>query len=519
MRYRVYIGLFLTLATTVVPVATHAEEYDEPSTLVSYRRALHGSPLDKQAQTRTSDLDAQANGTGKRGRISHGNDTSLRLSLEDCLRYALRNNRKIQSGDYALSAAEAQEREAHALVDPVFEYEYRTAPVPNDATRAVQTFFQGEWAWAQQIKLGMAVPIYSFGKLSTAAELAGKGIAAARERRVVDEVQVTSRVRQMYYGIQMAEEMAALLTDAVDRLSSEIKKSEGQDLDPDLKASEKYSPIDKLRMKVYRAELEKRLTEVRVKEELAINALKMQMGLPMTANVRPNSGVSPLGIKLEDYDQYVKKMTHTRPEVKLADIGVEAKRLEFSMTKKQMLPDLGFGAFFEIGRTVGTVKNVQTTNDYIDPFNYARAGIGIRLQGKLDIHSSLAKMDRSESELYKASLERDMAKEGMALEVKEAYLRVKQAMEQVNRSEETKKLARQMIFLSKSNLDLGVGEKSEYVDALQVMLLSRTQYLEAVFNYNAAVVQLDEKIGYVPYDSGSVEMSINRTPKVKEIEQ
>jgi outer membrane protein TolC len=494
MRYRISIGVFLLLI--LVPAFTQAqEEYGEPSTLVSYRAALKGSPLDKQPPVASGDV--------------------MRLSLDDCLKFALRSNRKIRSGDYGISAAEAQEREAHALINPVFEYEYRSAPVPNDASRAVQTFFQGEWAWANQLKLGMGMPLYTFGKLATAAELAGKGIAAARERRIADEVLVTSRIRQIYYGIQLAEEMSALLIDAVDRLGNEIKKAEAQDTDSDLKASEKYSPIDKLRMKVYRAELEKRLAEARMKEELAINALKFQMGLPMTANVRPNLGLSPARVDMQDYQHYLRRMEELRPEAKLADIGVEAKKLEFRMTKRQMLPDLGLGAFFDIGRTVGTVKNVQTTDDYVNPFTYTRAGIGIRLQGKLDLNSSFAKIDRSESELYKASLERDAAKEGLALEVKEAYLRLKQTREQVARSEETKKMARQMVFLSKSNLDLGIGEKSEYVDALQVMLLSKTQYLEAVFSYNAAVVQLDEKIGYVPYDSGTVEYKINRTPRIK----
>lgn len=479
MRYCKSIGVFLCAASLLWGGFAAADDYAEPATLVSYRAALHGSPIDRQAQV--------------------GKDNILRMSLEDCIKYALRNNRKILSGDYAITAAEAQENEAHALGMPTFDYEYVSAPVPKDATRAVQTFFQGQWVWEHRIKLSMAIPVTTFGKLATAAELAGRGIDAARERRVADEVQMVSRMRQLYYGIQMAEEIASLVLQAIDRLSGEIKKAESQDVGSDIKASERYSPIDKLRMKVFRADLEKRLAEARTREEVAINALKIQMGMPMKSNVRPMLGLAPVNARMSGYEEYMAQMAHSRPESKLADIGVEAKRLENQMVKKQWYPDLGVGAFFDIGRTIGTVENVQTTNDFVDPFNFARAGIGLRLSGKLDVHSLLSKENRTESEFYKASLERDMAKEGLALEVKEAYLRVKQSAEQVKRADETKKLARQMVFLSKSNLDLGIGEKSEYVDALQTTLLSRSQYLEAVFNYNSAVAQLDEKIGYVPY--------------------
>lgn len=495
MRFHISIGVFLF--GLLASAGGAAQDYDEPATLVSARARLKTSPLDRQTPVPAGDV--------------------LRLSLEDCIKYALRNNRKVRSGDFAIDAAEAQEREAQALGKPVFDYEYGTAPVPNDASRAVQTFFQGQWAWAHRVKLGMGIPLYTFGKLATAAELAGRGIDAARERRVSDEVLTVSRLRQLYFGIQMAEEIASLLNQAIDRLSEEIKKAETQDGAEDRQASESYSPIDKLRMKVFRADLEKRLAEARMREEVAVNALKIQMGLPMTANIRPQLGLNPVSVRLADYEEYLVRMRQSRPEAKLAEIGVEAKKLEHQMTKRQMLPDLGFGAFFEIGRTIGTVKNVQTTDDYVNPFNFTRAGIGLRLQGKLDINSSMAKMDRTESEYYKASLERDMAKEGLALEVKEALLRVRQGSDQVKRAEETKKLARQMVFLSKSNLDLGIGEKNEYVDALQVMLLSRSQYLEAVFNYNSAVAQLDEKIGYVPYAPATgietVDLTAGRTER------
>lgn len=492
MQYHKSIGFFLCATSLLLAGFAVADDYDEPATLVSYRAALHGSPLDRQANV--------------------GKDNVLRMSLEDCIKYALRNNRKILSGDYAITAAEAQENEAHALGKPIFDYELGSAPVPNDASRAIQTFFQGQWAWTNRVKLGMAIPITTFGKLATAAELAGRGIDAARERRVSDEVMMVSRMRQLYYGIQMAEEIASLVLQAINRLSDEIKKAESQDLGSDVKASERYSPIDKLRMKVFRADLEKRLAEARMREDVAINALKIQMGLPMKSNVRPMLGLSPVDSRLSDYEEYLARMNHARPESRLADIGVEAKRLENQMIKKQWYPDLGVGAYFDVGRTIGNIKNVQTTDDYVNPFNFSRAGIFLRLQGRLDVHSLFAKMDRTENEFYKASLERDMAKDGLALEVKEAFLRVKQSAEQVKRADETKKLARQMVFLSKSNLDLGIGEKSEYVDALQTTLLSRSQYLEAVFNYNAAVSQLDEKIGYVPYNPKTVDLAADRNP-------
>jgi hypothetical protein len=59
------------------------------------------------------------------------------------------------------------------------------------------------------------------------------------------------------------------------------------------------------------------------------------------------------------------------------------------------------------------------------------------------------------------------------------------------------KLARQFVFLTKTNLDIGVGDKKEYSDSLQAYLVARGRYLESIFNYNLAVATLKQKVGGV----------------------
>jgi len=57
------------------------------------------------------------------------------------------------------------------------------------------------------------------------------------------------------------------------------------------------------------------------------------------------------------------------------------------------------------------------------------------------------------------------------------------------------KLARQFVFLTKTNIDIGVGDKKDYSDALQAYLVSRGRYLESVYNYNIAVAVLEQRSG------------------------
>jgi outer membrane protein TolC len=91
-----------------------------------------------------------------------------------------------------------------------------------------------------------------------------------------------------------------------------------------------------------------------------------------------------------------------------------------------------------------------------------------------------------------------IAKEGVKFEIKDAFLRAKVAQGNLQRARNAEKTARQILFLAQSNYDIGVGEQRELVDALQLVLLTRGRYFEAVFDYNIALAQLDEKIGVIP---------------------
>ena len=79
--------------------------------------------------------------------------------------------------------------------------------------------------------------------------------------------------------------------------------------------------------------------------------------------------------------------------------------------------------------------------------------------------------------------------------MKESFGEVRRLKEGVAMAEQKQKMARQMMFLSKSNLEVGVGEEQEYTDALQLVLASRGEYLKTVFDYNTALAKFEEKIG------------------------
>jgi len=411
----------------------------------------------------------------------------LHLSLQDCLELALQNNAKLPIRDYAISAAEQRIREAKAGFWPVIDYSDKMAPAPKDALHAAKSFFEGDLTFWNSTHIGLGFPVYAFGQLETAQNLARKGVEVAKQEKVRDETTIHFEVQQLYHGILFSREIQSIMQDAVNKLENQLKKEE---------ETKKHSPYDILKLKVFKADLEKRILEIKEKETEARLALKIQMGLPEGSTFElADSHLEPAQKTLKPLTEYLNTSESDRAESQLVDLGVSLKKLEYDMEKKKRLPRVGFGGFFEVARTTSDIRNLRLTDDFNDPFNFMRAGAGIEVKGVLDFHGSSAKVKRLESEYQKAVLERNLAKQGMQLEVETAYHDANRLQEAMILSEEKQKMARQMMFLSKANLDIGVGEEKDYTDALQLVLLTRGEYLKSVFDYNMALAKLDQKAG------------------------
>lgn len=418
----------------------------------------------------------------------------LRLTLQDCIKMSLEHNAKLQATGYAIDAARAQIKEASAIGWPIVDYEYRTAPIPKDVGTATESFFSGDLAWWNKMKIGVGVPVYSFGKLSLAKEMAKGGLAAAEVQSFQEKNSLVSKVRQLYYGVLLAEEVGRLIKEAHIRLENEINKRETTE-----NGDVEYSPIDNLKMKVFLYDLEKRLAEARQKEQMALEGLRVQMGLSAgTVFIVYSRKLRPVEASLNTFETYQSVAEANRPDMKLLKTGLDVKKNQYLLEKRKLLPDLGVGAFFEVGRTATGIRGVTATDDFNDPFNFTRAGVGLQLSGRFDFHGGTARIQKTRSEYYKLNLEQMLAKEAVKLDVRDAYLKAKTSQANLVRARKAEKTARQILFLTQSNYSIGVGEQKDLVDALQLLLLTRGRYFESVFDYNSALAVLDEKIGILP---------------------
>ena len=416
----------------------------------------------------------------------------LKLTLQQCVDTALTNNRDIRGKQYDVDVAHWKLEEATRAFYPVLDYEYNLAPAPKNASAAVDSLASGDLTVFNRVRLGLGIPLTTFGKISAAQDLAHENITVNEQDHRKKRQEVVFQIRQIYYGILLGKEMDHLLGAARDRLRQEIEE---RDAKADDEEAGPVDPQEVLKLKVFRFLVDQKMDELYKKMETGYEALKIQLGLDPNLDIDiADEHLQPVIRTFPELEKVKEEALLHRPEARQLEAGIQAARENYELEMHKLAPDLGFGGFFEMARAPG-VSGTGNQNDYTDPFNYTRAGFGFRLQGQFDWKGSHAKIKEAELTWKKADYQKEYAKAGIGLDVSDAYWNVKNNWAQVERTREAQKLSRQLLFLAQSNIDIGLGSGADLVEGIQAFMLARSKYFEAVFDYNVSIAKLDQKTG------------------------
>ncbi len=417
---------------------------------------------------------------------THAWAKKLSVNFSECVEMAIKNNDQIRAAGKEINVSEAKLYQAHPRSIPIVKYEHRLAPVPRDIDDAAGSFFEGDISVFNEFKVEVGSVLTTFGKIKTAQDLAQLGINASWFKREKTSNEVIGKMYQVYQGILLARELLKLASEAQKALTEKIGDMEKEDTKDQIQ-------ILKLKVAVY--EIDRRVQEATKKEALALEALKYQMGVESDVDlVIKDRSLTRVAFNLKNINFYLDQAREYLPEFKLLSTGVEAREKQLKLQKLDVVPDLGVGGFVDIGKTPG-VRGGEDENNFTNPFNFTKAGAGLQLQGKFDYVKNKAQNKQSEAELLKTIYEKRAAVGALELEIRKIYLDVVEARNLTNKAQDEIKAARQLAFLTKSNIDIGIGEKKDYYDALQSYLVFQGRSFEAVYNYNVAVAMLKQKIG------------------------
>lgn len=409
-----------------------------------------------------------------------------RLSFKECVEMALGNNYQIQAAYYDREMAEAKRREASPRGIPVVKYEHKIAPVPRDVDNMAESFFSGDISVFNNFEMEFGTPLTTFGKIKTAQALADIGINASWFQKDKTENEIVFKIYQIYQGIILARELLDLADKAKDTLHGKIEEMQKEKV---------VDQIAILKLKLVLFEVERKVEEAKKKKALAFAALKVQLGLENDVPLDiKGEGLAAFSYHLLPLNDYLELAKSHRPEYQLLNSGIRAKEKKIKLEELNYVPNLGVGGFVDVGRAPG-IRGAEDENNFSNPFNFTKAGIGIQLKGELDYVKTSSRLRQAEADYLKSLYEKRAAQKGLELEIQQSYYEILSARSLMQKAGEEKKAARQMVFLTKSNVDIGLGDKKDYYETLQSYLIFQGREYEAIYNYNVAIHDLKKKVG------------------------
>jgi outer membrane protein TolC len=428
-----------------------------------------------------------------------------RLTLPELLEMARSANPGMAATAQATTAMEAQVTEARRNWLPTGDILSILAPSPylrcepsemeciqtNETEATIQDAIRnlGKGVFTRT-EVRLIQPLWDFGKISAATAAARAGVAVSRERQAGARADVELNVRRAYYGLKLARELISTLEEGVGYLDEGQKK-----VDKDLSAGTGTVTVtDRLRLRTVRAEVDARLLEAKRLANLARDSLRTLLGPDAPTEVEiDEEPLEPVEVKDRPVAYYEDLARFSRPEVKMLDHAVKAKRALADFERRKEYPDLILVGTATLAYA-GGVDNPK--NAFLSHyFNSATAGVAAALRMQLDLGPKLARADRTRAEASEIEYRRTEALGGIALEVRKAHGELTEAIARTEAVRKGEKAGKAWISAVVQNFTVGLAEARDLSDALVAFFGMRARYLQSVFDLNIAASALARATG------------------------
>ena len=415
------------------------------------------------------------------------NDSLQRLSVQDCIDLALKNNLPLQNARLQTDEAQAVKKTAQAEYFPTIKAQALAfdakKPLINfgiddiDNAMIRQTFrnliseYGYLWGYDDEISyirngtvanMMVTEPIYAGGRIRNGNRLAKLGIEAADLQTKIKEDEVRQQTECLYWQIVSLQEKIGTLNELdmlLDTLSKDLKGA----IDAGLAL-----PNDQYKVSI--KQNESRLN--RKKAEDGITLLKMLLAQYIGMDGGNLILTDTLGMETTPLSTCcnVSEAVGKRNETQLLDLSVRAEKLKKKMTLGEALPSL----------MVGGSLNYNTIFEHPKPNAMAFAMLQIPITDWYKTSYKLKKHD-IETEIAQ-NKQRDLT-EQMELQTKQAWFDLQQSWLRIELVRTSVEEAEANLKMANDYHEAGISALSEVLEAQTLLKQSRDELTDSRIEY------------------------------------
>jgi TolC family type I secretion outer membrane protein len=399
----------------------------------------------------------------------------VELSLDDSVALTLRNNPTIKIAEAGKQKSlwgidQAEAGKGFVLNYTHVDQRYDT-PVATGAPFTIQNNFSNQ--------LSLSLPIYSGGRLEGLIDQAKLNYKVSDLNVDATKQQLKLSATTSYFNVLATRNLLDVAKQQVDDFAAHLKNVQAQYDVGTVPRS------DVLQTQVQLANAQDGLMKADNNYNLAVANLNNVVGLPLSTELKLKED-----LKYQQYpltlDDSVRYALVNRPETQQSQANVSIAKDQIKVAQSGSLPTLSFAG----------------TNGWFDAdFPGAKnSNWMVSLNLGLNVFDSgLTRSQVKQAEYSVTSVQETARQTGdnIALEVRNAFLSMKEAEKRIDTSKVAVDQAEENFRIAEVRYTAGVGTNLDVVDAELALTQVKTNYIQALYDYNTGKAQLDKAMGIV----------------------
>lgn len=431
---------------------------------------------------------------------------TVALNLDDAMLRAFQTNPTVSIAQYELDSARASYNAARQSRGISISASHTTQRGGYDDNIVKKTDATGAWTgeyWkgignSHSNALTASLPIFTGGKLSGQIQKAKANFKYNEigVQRTYNEMRST--VTSGYFDMLQADNMQKLSAESVTRLEDHLKNVQAQyDVGVVAKA-------DVLRSQVELADAKQDLIKAENQYQLAEASLNRIVGLPMDTNLKLDNILvyTAYDRTMEDCLAYA---AEHRPELEQAKQNVEAYSGALKVARSGHMPQVAASAS----------QSWSDTNWPGDENGNWGVGVSVEMN-VFDTGVTLSKIHGAEADLKNAEETYRDTVDSVNLDVRNNYLSLREAEKRIGNTKLAVEQADEDYRIAQLRYMSGVGTNTDVLDAQVALTKAKTNYTQALYDYNTSKTALETSIG-VPMENPVTAVKVQAAKTAKAV--
>jgi outer membrane protein TolC len=334
------------------------------------------------------------------------------------------------------------------------------------------------------MKLTLQQQLFTGGRIENTGDMLKYQLDAAKSDMEKDLKQVAFDIRNAFWNYYKSTEMKKSVDESINQLKGHLSDVES------FYRNGLATLNDVLKVKVQLSNLEITRIDAENGIEMANAGLNSAMGIDVTKRYTIKTNTDILESRFVNLKNTIDTAYMNRSELRSMQLRIQAGKESVDLAKSGWYPQVNFAANYNFNRPNSRI--FPTKDEFKGTWD-----IGLTVTYDIwNWNTTSLQVQQAEANLEQSNLGIQQIKDGIALEVTQAFLTLSRSKEKITVSEIAVKQAEENLRVTNERFKAGSLINSDLLDAETALLVAKINYISAVVDYRLSLVKLEKAAGF-----------------------